>query len=106
VRVPTDQPLGDWSTLLLEPESDESFFAWGMFPEVLQRVEYIEGYAIAPLAEKMLAADPALKAAVRGQAGRRPEVRRRRRCAFGSGSMSERRIYDDHYRLYPVGREN
>ena len=31
-------------------------------PEVLNRVEYIEAYAIAPLAEKMLAADPALKA--------------------------------------------
>jgi hypothetical protein len=29
---------------------------------VLNRVEYIEGYAIAPLADRMLAADPALKA--------------------------------------------
>jgi hypothetical protein len=44
----TDQPLGELATLLLEPESDESFFAWGLFAEVLQRVEYIEGYAIAP----------------------------------------------------------
>src|SRR3990167_10223662 len=62
VRVPTDQPLGDMVVLLLEPQSSESFFAWGMFPEVMSRVEYIEAYAIAPLAEKMLAADPALKA--------------------------------------------
>jgi hypothetical protein len=62
VRVPTDQPMGDVAILLLEPQSNESFFAWGMFPEVLNRVEYIEAYAIAPLAEKMLAADPALKA--------------------------------------------
>jgi len=60
VRVPTDQPLGDIVVLLLEPQSNESFFAWGMFPEVMSRVEYIEPYAIAPLAERMLAADPAL----------------------------------------------
>lgn len=48
VRVPTDQPMGDVAILLLEPQSSESFFAWGMFPEVLNRVEYIEAYAIAP----------------------------------------------------------
>ncbi|RYG09422.1 MAG: carboxypeptidase, partial [Caulobacteraceae bacterium] len=35
VRVPTDQPLGDIVVLLLEPQSSEGFFAWGMFPEVL-----------------------------------------------------------------------
>jgi hypothetical protein len=63
VRISTDQPLGDIVMLLLEPQSSESFFAWGMVPEVLNRVEYIEGYAVAPLADRMLAADPALKAA-------------------------------------------
>ncbi|MDB5456279.1 MAG: carboxypeptidase, partial [Caulobacter sp.] len=41
VRVPTDQPLGDLVMLLLEPQSSESFFAWGLVPEVLSRVEYI-----------------------------------------------------------------
>ncbi|MFW8696228.1 hypothetical protein, partial [Mesorhizobium japonicum] len=60
--VPTDQPLGDVAILLLEPQSNESFFAWGLFPEVMSRVEYIEASAFAPLAEKMLAADSARKA--------------------------------------------
>ncbi len=91
VRVPTDQPLGDIVVLLMEPQSSESFFAWGMFPEVLSRVEYIEGYAIAPLAESMMAADPALK------------------TAFEDARLQwfyERTpFYDDHFRLYPVGRE-
>lgn len=104
VRVPTDQPLGDIVVLLLEPQSSESFFAWGFFPEVLSRVEYIEGYAIAPLAERMLAADPALKAEFEARLAAEPAF-----AADGDARLQwfyERTpFYDDHYRLYPVGRE-
>lgn len=104
VRVPTDQPLGDIIVLLLEPQSSESFFAWGFFPEVLSRVEYIEGYAIAPLAERMLAADPALKAEFEARLAAEPAF-----AADGDARLQwfyERTpFYDDHYRLYPVGRE-
>lgn len=105
VRVPTDQPLGDIVVLLLEPQSSESFFAWGMFPEVMSRVEYIEAYAIAPLAEKMLAADPALKAEFEAKLAAEP--------AFAANPQArlawfyERTpFYDDRYLLYPVGRED
>jgi hypothetical protein len=104
VRVSTDQPLGDVVVLLLEPQSSESFFAWGLIPEVLNRVEYIEGYAIAPLADRMLAADPALKAAFEAKLAADP--------AFAAdpdarlGWFYERTPYfDDHYLLYPVARE-
>ena len=104
VRVSTDQPLGDIVVLLLEPQSAESFFAWGMFPEVLSRVEYIEGYAIAPLAERMMAADPALKAAFEAKLVADPAF-----AADGDARLQwfyERTpFYDDRYRLYPVGRE-
>ncbi|HEY0925156.1 M14 family metallopeptidase [Brevundimonas sp.] len=105
VRVPTDQPLGDIVVLLLEPQSSESFFAWGLFPEVLSRVEYIEGYAIAPLAERMLAADPALKAEFEAKLAAEPAF-----AADGDARLQwfyERTpFYDDRYRLYPVAREN
>ncbi len=105
VRVPTDQPMGDIVVLLLEPQSSESFFAWGLFPEVLNRVEYIEAYAIAPLAEAMLAADPALKAAFEAKLAAEPAF-----AADGDARLAwfyERTpFYDDRYRLYPVGREN
>ncbi|MCH4267772.1 MAG: M14 family metallopeptidase [Brevundimonas sp.] len=105
VRVPTDQPMGDVAILLLEPQSNESFFAWGLFPEVLNRVEYIEAYAIAPLAEKMLAADPALKAAFEAKLAADPAF-----AADGDARLAwfyERTpFYDQRYRLYPVGREN
>jgi Zinc carboxypeptidase len=105
VRVPTDQPMSDVAILLLEPQSNESFFAWGMFPEVLNRVEYIEAYAIAPLAEKMLAADPALKAEFEAKLAADPAF-----AADGDARLAwfyERTpFYDQRYRLYPVGREN
>ena len=105
VRVPTDQPMGDVAILLLEPQSNESFFAWGMFPEVLNRVEYIEAYAIAPLAEKMLAADPALKAEFEAKLAAEPAF-----AADGDARLAwfyERTpFYDQRFRLYPVGREN
>jgi hypothetical protein len=105
VRVPTDQPLGDIVVLLLEPQSSESFFAWGLFPEVLSRVEYIEGYAIAPLAERMMAADPALKAEFEAKLAAEPDF-----AADAEARLAwfyERTpFYDDRYRLYPVGRED
>jgi hypothetical protein len=104
IRVPTDQPLGDLVVLLLEPQSSESFFAWGMVPEVLSRVEYIESYAIAPLAEKMLAADPALKAEFEAKLAAEPRF-----AADPDARLAwfyERTpFYDDHYLLYPIARE-
>jgi len=103
-RVSTDQPLGDVAILMLEPQSVESLFAWGLFPEVLNRVEYIEGYAIAPLAERMMAADPALKAEFEAKLAADPAF-----AADGDARLAwfyERTpFYDDRYRLYPVGRE-
>ncbi|WP_168076939.1 M14 family metallopeptidase [Caulobacter sp. SSI4214] len=103
-RVSTDQPLGDLVVLLLEPQSSESVFAWGMVPEVLSRVEYIEPYAIAPLAEAMMAADPTLKAAFEAKLAAEP--------AFAADPEArlawfyERTpFYDDHYLLYPIARE-
>jgi len=104
VRVPTDQPLGELVVLLLEPESDESFFAWGMFAEVLQRVEYIEGYALAPLAEKMLAADPKLKAEFEAKLAADPKFAADPDARLG-WFYARTPYYDDHYKLYPVGRE-
>jgi murein tripeptide amidase MpaA len=104
VRIPTDQPLGDVVVLLLEPQSSESFFAWGMIPEVLNRVEYIEGYAIAPLAERMLEADPDLKARFEAKLAAEPKF-----AADPDARLSwfyrQTPYYDDHFRLYPVGRE-
>lgn len=55
VRVSADQPLGLLAAALLEPESQDSFLAWGFFPEMLSPV-------LAALGDRMLATDPRLRA--------------------------------------------
>lgn len=104
VRVPADQPLGTLAALLLEPASEDSLFQWGFIPEPLERTEYIEGYAIEPLARRMLEADPELAEAFRQKLASDPEFRasERRRLEW----FYERTPYfDERWRLYPIGRE-
>jgi murein tripeptide amidase MpaA len=104
VRVPSAQPLGLLAAAMLEPESEDSLLAWNLFPEILQRTEYVEGYAIAPLADRMLAENPALKKEFEAKlaADRKfaadPDAR--------LGWFYERTpYYDERYLLYPIGRQ-
>jgi hypothetical protein len=103
-RVHTDQPLGTLATLLLEPAHGDSFFQWGFFHEVLQRTEYFEIYAMAPLAERMLAADAQLRAEfeakVAGDSEFAGNVRARLHWLYERSPY-----YDERYLLYPVARE-
>jgi hypothetical protein len=62
VRVSTDQPLGVLAALLLEPSAPDSVFQWGLMDSILDPTEYVEPYIMEPMAEKMLAEDPALAA--------------------------------------------
>lgn len=103
IRVPTDQPLGDLAVVLLEPESNDSFFRWGFFLEILQRTEYVEAYVMEPMAEKMLAENPELKAEwdkalADPEFAKDPGARLRwfyQRTPFA----------DDRWLLYPIARE-
>jgi hypothetical protein len=104
VRVSTDQDLGDLAVMLLDPQSEDSFFAWGFFPEIMQRTDYAEGYVLAPLAERMMAADPALKAEF--------EAKLKDDVAFAKDAnarlawfYARTPYYDTAYKLYPVGIE-
>jgi hypothetical protein len=47
---------------LLEPGSPDSFAAWGFFDAFTEQKEYAESYVMEPLARKMMAQNPALKA--------------------------------------------
>jgi murein tripeptide amidase MpaA len=104
VGVSTDQPLGALIATLLQPESEDSFFAWGFFPEILQRVEYMEAYAIAPMADAMLARDPALKAEFEKKLAADTDFAKspQRRLGF---FYDRSPFYDQRYLLYPVGIE-
>ena len=104
VRVPADQPLALVAAALLEPESPDSLLAWGFFPDLLQRTEYIEGYAVEPLARRMIAEDPELGHAFDEAVAADPELAGdadRRLQWFYERSA----YYDDRYLLYPIGRE-
>ncbi|MGK2858418.1 MAG: M14 family metallopeptidase [Thermoanaerobaculia bacterium] len=104
VRVPADQPLGVMAMILLEPASPDSLFRWGLFNEVLARIEYYESYVLEPVAEAMLSRDPELAKEFRAKLESDTEFR---------GSPAKRldwfyartRFQDDRWLLYPVGRE-
>jgi hypothetical protein len=104
VRVPTDQSLGALVVAMLEPESPDSLFTWGFFPGILQRTEYIEGYVIAPMAERMLAEDPPLKTEFEARLAADPKF-----AADPAARLQwfyERSPFrDSRYLLYPVGIE-
>ena len=104
VRVTSDQPLGLLAAAMLEPESPDSLLAWNFYPEILMRTEYIEGYVIAPLADRMLAADPKLRAEFNAKLKADPKFAAdpdARLAWFYQRTL----YYDDRYLLYPVGRE-
>jgi murein tripeptide amidase MpaA len=104
VRVPSGQPLGLLAAAMLEPEGRDSLLAWNFFPEILQRTEYIEGYAIAPLAERMLAADPKLRAEFEARLRADPKFAASPDARLG-WFYERTPYYDERYLLYPVGRE-
>lgn len=103
VRVPADQPLAALAALWLEAESPEGALAWNLAPAILQRTEYIEGYAIAPLADAMLDV-PKIKAEFDAKLAADPKF-----AADGDARLAwfyARTPYsDERYLLYPVGRE-
>ena len=104
VRVPADQPLGDLVAVLLEPASPDSFLQWGFFDEIFQHTEYIEGYILEPMAERMMAADPKLaeefKQKLANDDAFRASSKERLRWFY-----SKTPFLDERWKLYPVGRE-
>jgi hypothetical protein len=63
VVVPTANRLARIAVHLLEPASEDSLLRWGFFNTIFEQKEYGESYVLEPLARRMLAQDPALKAA-------------------------------------------
>ena len=97
-------PFGDLVCALLEPASEDSFFSWGFFLEIVQTTEYVEGYVMEPMAEKMLAEDSAL--------AREFEDRLKSDDQFRNNPQERLQwfyqrtpFYDDRAGLYPVARE-
>ncbi|MEM8961197.1 MAG: M14 family metallopeptidase [Acidobacteriota bacterium] len=104
VRVPTDQPLGTLAVLLLEPRAPDSFFQWGFFNAVLQQTGYYSSYVMAPMAERMLEADPELRTLFEKKLEDDPDFAASPRARLDF--FYERTpFFDDRWLLYPVARE-
>jgi hypothetical protein len=104
VRVPVSAPFGDLICALLEPASEDSFFSWGFFLEIIQATEYVEAYVMEPMAEKMLVKDPAL--------AREFEEKLKLDDHFRDNPKERLQwfyqrtpFYDDRAGFYPVARE-
>jgi hypothetical protein len=98
------QPLSDLCMLLLDPDSPDSFFQWGMFADVTERTEYFEAYAMAPIAEQMMAENAQLKsefeARCKSDGKFRKDAEARLRWWY------ERSKYnDENYLVYPIAFE-
>jgi hypothetical protein len=104
IRVSTDQALGNLAMALLEPEHVDSLAAWGFVPGILQRTEYIEGYVVAPMAERMLAEDKSLKAQFEARLAADPAFAKDPAARL-QWFYERSRFFDERYLLYPVGIE-
>ncbi|EQB12920.1 M14 family metallopeptidase [Sphingobium lactosutens] len=67
VDIPADQPLGLLAAALLEPESQDSFLAWGFFPEILVTPSRTEDFVRAPMADALLTSDPQIRAELKAK---------------------------------------
>jgi hypothetical protein len=103
VVVDMNQRAARVIAFLLEPESPDSYVAWGFFDAVLEQKEYVESYVMEPEARKMLADNPGLKAEFEKKKAADPK--------FASNSdailnwfYSRTPWWDSHYNVYPVAK--
>ncbi len=62
VRITADQAKRSLAAALLAPESDDSFLAQGYFDQALPPESRLPNHLLAPLADRMMGSDPALRA--------------------------------------------
>lgn len=87
----------------LEPEGEDSYFAWGFFDSALQQKEWFSDYVFEDIAAELLRNDPALKAALDAERVRDPEFAR---DAWAQLYFIYQRspYFEPSFRKYPVLR--
>lgn len=103
VVIDMNQPGARIIAHLLEPDSPDSFVAWGFFDAIMEQKEYSESYVMETEARKMLAENPVLKAEF--------ERKMAEDAAFAKDPeeilnwfYSRTPWWDSHFCVYPVGR--
>jgi hypothetical protein len=102
VKIDMNQPKSDLVMHLLEPQSPDSFLQWGYFAEIFNRTEYIETYALEPLAQQMLKKDPKLKEEFEKKKTADPEFVKKPNEVY-RWFYQRSPYFDSRWLLYPVG---
>ena len=101
--VPIAQPLSRLVVHILEPKAPDSIAAWGGFNNAFERKEYMEPYVAEAEARKMMAADPALKAAFEAKLHDDPAFAADPRARLDF-FYQRHPAWDSGYNVYPVLR--
>jgi replication initiation and membrane attachment protein DnaB len=103
VIVPMDQEKNRYLIEVLEPESEDSFFAWNFFDTILQTKEGYSAYVFEDLAAEFLDQNPEIRKELELAKSQNPEL-------ANSGAAQLRWVYEhspwkekEHNR-YPVYR--
>jgi len=103
--IPTDQDGIRYMLETLEPEAEDSFFAWNFFDGILQQKEWFSDYVFEPKAEQILKDNPKLKADF--------EKKKKEDKEFASNSWAmlyyiytNSKYYEKTHNRYPVYRIN
>jgi hypothetical protein len=103
IYVPVGQPKARLVMALLEPQSSDSFVAWGFFNAVFEAKEYMEPYVAEQIAAEILAKDAAAAAEFKRRLAEDPEFAKSptARLEF---FLRRHSAWDDRRDLYPVFR--
>jgi len=102
VLVPLAQETGNVIVHLLEPQSGDSFAAWGFFNAIFEQKEYFSDYIMEPIAREMLAKDAGLRKEFEEKL---KDENFRKSAGARLRFFYERSPYfDKRVGLYPVGR--
>ncbi len=101
--IPIGQSNARLALTLLEPQSPDSFAAWGFFDTAFEDKEYMEPYVAAQVGEQMLAHDSEAAAAFRKRLAEDPEFAANPRARL---DFFHRRhpSWDERLNLYPIFR--
>jgi hypothetical protein len=103
VVVPLNQEEARVAVYLLEPDSPDSFVAWGFFNPIFEQKEYGEYYVLEKLARELMSTNPALKREFEEKVANDPKFAASSRARLNF--FFERSPYWDRYlNLYPVAR--
>ncbi len=101
VRVATDQDLGRLAVALLDPRAPDSLFAWGYFNSIFQRTEYIESYALIPLAKQLFSTNKNLQIEFENKKKNEPKFVKDQKSQM-QWIYKHSAYYDKHFLKYPV----